>query len=512
VETFRLSEVDPSRPLRITGSVSPWKEQDIGFEVGGVVSFVQESGTPLEGRWEEDGETRVQGQVLAALDERSYRISVATAEAAVEVAREQLGVADAMLEKVLPANLKAAIAEEKQAEAEYLRYKEAGESNAVSVIDVLRAKTSWDVGKAKVEQTRASFASKEPEKRALQASLEQAKEELENARWQLERCRRFAPFTGEVSEIYVEAGGYVQPGQPVAHLVMMDPIQVDVAVSSETLGHLRRYGKVELSVPGISKPLVGSIYELATVADPQTRTFSVSLILRNMRRSARPAGEGAPTVARQLLVPVQIEQNDPGSPWFVESRRSLRKDDQGWFVWAAELSREGIQIADAPPVAPVRKVRVVPGDRQVNYQGIYILRELKDPGTLKENTVLPLDLPADFQEGEEVVLGESPWVMQPGQIVSVLLGPDGAEPGIYVPMNVVVPDDEETGHVFVVQDGKARSVRIRLGDRAGVLVRMTAVDPAEAKLVGPGAEVIRQAHFLHDGEPVRIVGSQEVRP
>ena len=111
---------------------------------------------------------------------------------------------------------------------------------------------SRDVGVAGVEQAEAAIVAKAAEKRSLEANLEQAREQLAQANWELERCQLYAPFTGEVSEVFVEAGGYVQPGQPVAHLVMMDPIQVDVAVSADTLRTLERYAPVHLSIRHVS--------------------------------------------------------------------------------------------------------------------------------------------------------------------------------------------------------------------------------------------------------------------
>ena len=40
-------------------------------------------------------------------------------------------------------------------------------------------------------------------------------------------------FRARSLRYYIEAGGYVQVGKPVAHLVMMDPIKVDISVSAQ---------------------------------------------------------------------------------------------------------------------------------------------------------------------------------------------------------------------------------------------------------------------------------------
>jgi len=496
----------------MTGSVTSWKEQEIAFEVGGRVQFIQERGTSLEGRWEKNGKVEIEGELLAELDDQPFRTSLAMSEAEVQVSKEQIGVVDAKLEEMLPANLRAAIAEQERAEADYQRYLQASKTNAVAEADLHRARTARDVTAAKVEQAEGSFAKTEAEKRSLEASLALAKERLEGARWQLERCDLYAPFTGEVADVFVEAGGFVQPGQAVAHLVMMDPIQVDIAVSAETLRKLQRYSEVQVTVPGLHEPVSARIYDLATVADSRTRTFRVSIIVRNQRRiGTLEPGDPDLALPRVKHVITPLNPAVGGGPWFVEARRSLTRDDEGWFVWASSDPLSAGDIDFARPVMTLRKVRVTPGERLVNYQGIYVLLDLTDAGDLQADSILPLDVPAGFAEGGRVLVAESGWLLQPGQIVSVFLGEGVPEPGLFVPMSAVLPLEDGVGRVFVVDDGRARPVNLDVRDREGPLVRVRALDPGDAKWVGLGAQVVKQAHFLREGEPVRVVRKREVR-
>ena len=97
VTVFLLDEADPVKPLLLTGSVRSWKEQDVAFEVEGVVRFVVEPGTNLEGRWVEDDQVRVEGGILARMDTQSYEIALATAAAAVEVTAVVLGIEQLVL-------------------------------------------------------------------------------------------------------------------------------------------------------------------------------------------------------------------------------------------------------------------------------------------------------------------------------------------------------------------------------------------------------------------------------
>ncbi len=158
VNAIELSEINPVKPLQLTGSVMSWKEQDISSEVSGRVEWIVEMGTNLEGRWEEDGKVHVPGDVLAHIDKRPYQIK-----------------------------LKAARAEQERAQAEYVRKKQAWEKKAISEVNFIRATADRDSSEAQFEQ----------------------------ADYDLDRCTLHAPFPGEVSEVYIEAGGYVQKGNQV---------------------------------------------------------------------------------------------------------------------------------------------------------------------------------------------------------------------------------------------------------------------------------------------------------
>lgn len=224
VTVLELREINPVKALQLTGSVKSWKDEDISFEVDGRVGWIVEMGTNREGRWEEDDVVHIRGDILARIDEEHHRI-----------------------------RLRAAAAEKDRAHAEYVRKKQAWEKRAIAEVDFIRGTADRDAQQAEFDQ----------------------------AQYNLDRCTLYAPFSGEVSEVYVEAGGYVRTGEAVAHLVMMDPIKVDISVSSATAERLKIRDTVRIFLPGDEEPVYGSVYEKATVADPETRTFRVSIITRN---------------------------------------------------------------------------------------------------------------------------------------------------------------------------------------------------------------------------------------
>lgn len=459
VNVLELRKINPVKKLQLTGSVKSWKEQDISFEVEGRVKKVVEMGTYLEGRWEEDGVVRVPGDILARLDERSYRI-----------------------------RLKAAAAERERAQAEYERKEQAWKKRAIAEVDFIRATSDRDANQARFEQ----------------------------ADYDLERCILPAPFSGEVSEVYVEAGGYVKRGEPVAHLVMMDPIKIDISVSSATAKRLKIRDNVRIFLPGDEDPVYGVIYEKSTVADLETRTFQVSIITRNVRTVGGLTPD-SPLLNYPLITDFthlfRRREGDKDSPFIVEENRSLRKDGEGYFVWANSEHKLGDKIDSENPLITLHKFAVTPGEYRMNLQGLYLMRELSDIGELAPGSLIAMDIPEDFKDGDKVLIARKQWRLRPGQLIPVLLGESLPMTGLYLPMNSIKPFDDKTGEVFLAVDGRARKVRVKIFDNVGELFRLEALDSGEDNLLKSGTRVITDhIHFLEHDEPIRVIKIMEQKP
>ena len=502
VTVIELKEIDPVEPLMLTGSVESWKEQDVSFEVEGRVEFIVEAATYRDGRWEENGKVTVEGEVLARIDSRTYEIARDQAQASVEVARERIDAAVVELETVLPANVKAAEARVARAEAEYESTKAAYEKQAMTEIDFVRATADRDTKLAELEQARASIEAKRADIQALKAQVRNREEDLRQAEYDLSRCTLYAPFSGEVSDIHVEAGGYARRGEPVAHMIMMNPIKIDVAVSAQTAAKLSRGDIVQLFIPGVEEPRPAAVYDKATVADPQTRTFRVSVITRNVRQhtpfAANDPRAKLPVVEHTIPLLVGAEDGILG----VEERHCLRSDGEGHYVWADPSKVFGQSLPDGT-VLKLRRFRVTPGDQRVNLQGLYLLREITDPGELEPMTLLPLNPPDSDADEQEVVIAKSQWELQPGQLVPVLLDDTAPAPGIYVPLNTIEAIDANRGAIFLEEDGKAKRIEVELLDQVRDLVRV------RGQGLSAGARIIADyVHFLEDGEPVRVIRSR----
>jgi len=112
------------------------------------------------------------------------------------------------------------------------------------------------------------------------AALEDARAARASILLDIERTEIRAPFDAMLEAHKAELGDYIGVGDPVAHLVDLDPLDVIVRIPESDIGAIRRdqVGQVTL-VDG--QTLTGTVSTIASVADGVTRTFAVTLSVPN---------------------------------------------------------------------------------------------------------------------------------------------------------------------------------------------------------------------------------------
>jgi RND family efflux transporter MFP subunit len=210
--------------LEYPGTISPAQQADLGFEVQGMIQeFPAKEGQLVE-----------KGDVLARLDPRDYQ--------------ESLNKAEAM---------------RRASESDYERYKVLFQEKVVSERDL-------DVKFRNFEASTASW--------------QQAKKALDDTRLR-------APFSGKVARILVEDFVNVQAKETV--LILQDDSHLEIKVSIPERDFVRaepglsmeertaraRPRVVVASIPDREFP--ARLTEIATTADPVTRTYEVTCTLAN---------------------------------------------------------------------------------------------------------------------------------------------------------------------------------------------------------------------------------------
>ncbi len=127
--------------------------------------------------------------------------------------------------------------------------------------------------------------------------LEAARAALHQAKLDLEHVTIEAPFKGVVERRMVEAGDYVEPGDPVAEVIEQDPFLI-VGDAPETIVARFAVGEPGAAMLADGQTMVGRIRYVASRADADTRTFRVELEVPNP--SGRlPAGMSARILVRE---------------------------------------------------------------------------------------------------------------------------------------------------------------------------------------------------------------------
>ncbi len=122
---------------------------------------------------------------------------------------------------------------------------------------------------------------------AAQAGLGAAEEGVAAARMYVSYAEVRAPFAGVVVERHVEAGDTAAPGMPLFTLEDLSRVKIEAQVPETVAGGLAPGDPVEVEVPSAGGARAGEIAEVLPAADPDSRTFTVRVLLGNADRALR---------------------------------------------------------------------------------------------------------------------------------------------------------------------------------------------------------------------------------
>jgi RND family efflux transporter MFP subunit len=227
VRALTLAAGSSAAIAEFPGDVRARYESRLGFRVGG----------KIVARKVDVGAVVRRGQVLMELDPQDLRLGQQGAQANLRAAQTNLDLA----------------------RAELKRYRDLRAQNFVS--------------QAVLDQKVAA-------ERAGQASVEAAQAALREQSNQAGYASLAADTNGVVTGIDAEAGQVVQAGTPVVRVARTDEKEVVIGVPEDQVGALRKVREVRVRLwadPGRAMP--GRIREVAPVADPATRTYTVKVAL-----------------------------------------------------------------------------------------------------------------------------------------------------------------------------------------------------------------------------------------
>ncbi len=299
VSTMEVKPGAVQTAARFSATVRPRHTVELSFKVPGTVESLYRVTANGGIRDVQEGDCLNQGIVIAQLETRDYRLSVATAQAALEQCRAGVSQAEA--------SLGLAEAQQKAREEDFAFAKLDAERNASLNLDAItqRAKdlsaTQRDVAaanlKAAAQQViaaqQALLAARQQE-RATQVGLDTAQDRLGD-------CFLKVPFNDAIVVAKkVEAGERVAAYQSVFTLIDVEKVHVEFRVPDILLGDEAHHtfspkvsagDELDVFVEALGwEKFKGLVTKIAPAADPATRTFLIEITLDNPRDATHPLG------------------------------------------------------------------------------------------------------------------------------------------------------------------------------------------------------------------------------
>lgn len=502
----------------------------------------------------------VQPTVLARLDDERYLNNVEAAEAALAVAQRQAVSVLTNLRSTNPAEQMAARADLKFADAELARTQELKNRGAGTLADLQRAQAEREM---KLASLRTSLAARKDLVAKLESGLAEVRQAIQNlrdARRDLRETELFSAFGGQVADVQAISGTYVRAGDPVLTVQMMDLVQVELEVSARESLQFRHGDSIRITTQSELKEetLTGFVHMSDPVADPSTRTFTVTLLCRNrqiydvLEQVSSATDTEDITIARtEDTLPMNIGSIIGYSDdTLLIGEESVCRDENGEFVWKVE-NRDQETLNSRDQKLKVSKIRITRDTTGVSFLGDWDFFPVKiaegqdfDPqkdivagklfvgtaaatGSDSEsgNSALPslserITWKRDRGEwtGTEMWYSRPRWLMRPGDLVKVTLPGETTDVAgrFIVPMRTICHDEGEEV-IFLAEpaaeNGGMVARRIRIGvldtvfDETTDTLRIISIDDEDRdKITADSQLIVDGAQSVSDGDPIVVTG------
>lgn len=238
--------------VRTTGAIlSPARESQVGATASGKVLEVAVS----------EGSQVAQGQVVLRLDPANAQIALRNAELALQQAqvnleRAQRSTAGSLAP--LQASLESAQANLQVAERRYREGQQLFQAGAIAQVELTGLEAAYNQAKAAFDNARENLAraqrASSEDLALLRLQVQQAQNQLSQARRAVADTEVKAPFAGVVAEIFVNPGEFVSVGQRVFRLADTSRLEASFRLPPEEAASLPMSRKVELIYGGRSYP------------------------------------------------------------------------------------------------------------------------------------------------------------------------------------------------------------------------------------------------------------------
>ena len=111
-----------------------------------------------------------------------------------------------------------------------------------------------------------------------------------------------SPITGIVNHLYLDEGEYADIGKPIADIVNIDKIKINVRVPELDVRFVKKGQQTSVKIDAFpDRTLIGTVDFVSFKADPATKTFLVRSIIDNPDHDIRPGMIGRVAFVRRVI-------------------------------------------------------------------------------------------------------------------------------------------------------------------------------------------------------------------
>jgi RND family efflux transporter MFP subunit len=114
------------------------------------------------------------------------------------------------------------------------------------------------------------------------AQVKTTRATLDNARLNLDRCSIHSPMKGIVDRIYIENGSFLNSGDPVADILQIDKLKVEVGIPESDVDAVRNLDSFEITIDALGgRTYTGYSHYLYKTASSSARLYTLEIRVEN---------------------------------------------------------------------------------------------------------------------------------------------------------------------------------------------------------------------------------------
>ncbi len=218
----------------------------------------------------------------------------------------------------------------------------------------------------------------------VSAQVKTTRAAMETARLNLDRCIIQSPMDGVVDRSHIEEGSFLGVGDPVARILQIDPLKIQVGIPESDVASVRNLTQFDMTVDALGgKSFTGQYHYLQKTTDSLARLYNLEIRLEN------PGYEILPDMFVRVAVVKNRDEQGLAVPMYA---LITRKGQTGVFVANQDTARfvpvetgfqDGWKIQVTAGLSPGDHVVVV-GQRMIEDKDpVYVDRRVRSMAELE---------------------------------------------------------------------------------------------------------------------------------